>query len=123
MIKQKIEDLAKEKQGLEIPKPQAKGDFRIKGLGIRRGEPALIYTIPSHTGKKPYQKGIAFSEFEKAFAEMKKSGLFTKSWFDRHLPGCSKEGSCNFTSMGGIFQLLGVAQYSGRGEYKLRDRS
>lgn len=64
MIRSQILESAKKKQGSEIPKPEAKDVFRIKGLGIRRGESALVYTIPSHTGKKPYEKGIALSEFE-----------------------------------------------------------
>lgn len=38
--------------GTAIPKPEAKAEFRIKGPGRRRGETAIIYTIPSHTGQE-----------------------------------------------------------------------
>ena len=123
MIEAQVRELAENRQGTEIPKPEAKAAFRIKGLGIRRGETALIYTIPSHTGSKPYQKGITLAEFEKAYSQLKRSGSLTASWFNQELPACAKEGSCNFTSLGGIFELLGVAKYSGRGEYKFEGRS
>lgn len=33
--------------GATIPKPAAVGDFKVKGMGERRGEEALIYLIPN----------------------------------------------------------------------------
>ena len=45
--------------GTIIPKPQARADFIVKGWSVRRGERALIYTIPNHKAPtKPYQKGV-----------------------------------------------------------------
>ncbi len=107
------------KSGMTIPKPEAIGDFKVKGWGMRRNNPALIYTIPNHNNSaKPYQKGITEPEFEKAYNQLTKSGEFTRAWFNQNLPGCAKEGGCNFTTIGGIFELLGVAHYSRRGVYK-----
>lgn len=107
--------------GMVIPKPEAKGDFVVKAWGKRRDEPALIYWIPNHRNPaKPYQKGITESEFEKAFAELQRSGEFTRNWFEEHLPDCAKEGACNYTTIGGIFELLGDAAYLGRGVYERR---
>jgi hypothetical protein len=104
--------------GTVIPKPENKGQFVVKGWGERRGEPALIYSIPNHSNSaKPYHKGITVSEFEKAYEVLERSGEFTRAWFNDHLPACAKEGGCNFTTIGGIFQLLGVARYSERGVY------
>ncbi len=111
-----ILDFATE-SGTEIPKPLAKKPFRIKGKGSRRGEEALIYTIPSHTGSKPYEKGVTVSEFALAQAELTRSGEFTRAWFKENLPSCAKEGACNFTTIGGVFELLGLARYEGRGRY------
>ncbi|TCN86471.1 hypothetical protein [Vibrio crassostreae] len=48
-----IRELAKE-VGRVIQKPEMKTDFVIKGLGIRRGEEALIYRIPSHSKKASF---------------------------------------------------------------------
>lgn len=104
--------------GTVIPKPEAKADFVVKGWGRRRGEPALVYTVPNHRNpSRPYEKGIAISEFESAYAQLRTSGRFTRQWFNVHLPECAKEGGCNYTSIGGIFQLLTEAQYASRGLY------
>ena len=104
--------------GTIIPKPESKGEFLIKGIGKRRGEEALIYFIPNNKNpQKPYQKGITVSEFESAYDELTTSGRFTKDWFIRNLPKCNDEGSYNFTTIGGLFTLLGEAAYEERGFY------
>ncbi|MCZ6803207.1 MAG: hypothetical protein O7D86_04545 [Proteobacteria bacterium] len=123
MIKQKIQDLVQNFSKSEIPKPEAKETFRIKGMGTRRGEAALIYTIPSHTRDKPYEKGITLSEFEKAYKQLQETGSLTRSWFNETLPECAKEGSCNFTSIGGVFQMLALVNYTERGRYDAVNRS
>ena len=115
----KIERLMK--PGDVIPKPQAKGDFIFKGWGKRRGEDAFIYTIPNHkTPTKPYEKGITDSEWEQAAEHLVRSGDFSRSWFERSMPACAKEGGCNFTTIGGVLELLGYAAYESRGVYRRR---
>ena len=43
--------------GKVIPKPEAKGNFVMKGWGRRRGESALVYQIPNHREPgKPFEK-------------------------------------------------------------------
>ena len=89
--------------GTLIPKPKAKGGFIVKGWGIRRGENALIYLIPNWTEPtKTHQKGITTSEWKQAIERLT----------------CAKEGSCNFTTIGGIFELLGYAYYAPPGVYR-----
>ncbi len=106
--------------GQVIPKPKAKENFTIKGWGKRRNERALIYFIPNHKNSgKPYQKGITITEFEIAYNQIKSSSNLTRKWFNEKLSNCAKEGSCNYTTIGGIFELLGVAKYKQNGEYKL----
>ena len=107
--------------GDEIPKPEAPGKFLVKGWGSRRGDDALIYYVPNRKHfDKPYQKGIAVSEFEAAYRQLVETGELTRRWFDEQLVGCAQEGSCNFTTIGGIFELLGEARYDKRGVYKHR---
>ena len=116
-ILQRIEQTAT--PGTVIPKPEARGDFVVKRWGIRRGERALIYTIPNHRDpRRPYEKGISDSEWTKAFEQLMETSEFSSSWFQRNLTDCVKEGSCNFTTIGGIFELLGDAEYVERGLYK-----
>ena len=102
-----------------IPKPQARSEFKVKGWGTRRGQRALIYTIPNHSNPAfPHEKGVTCAEWEQAYARLLSTGEFTKPWFDNSMPACGKEGSCNFTTIGGIFELLGHASYADRGRYK-----
>jgi hypothetical protein len=107
------------KPGMSIPKPAARGIFRIKGDGMRRDEDAIIYTIPNHRDPtKPYQKGVTASEFERAYDQLSARGEFTHEWFRKNLNACAAEGSCNFTTIGGLFKLLGEAEYVEKGVYK-----
>lgn len=107
--------------GMIIPKPEAAADFTVKGWQSRRGEEALVYLIPNHrNAAKPYEKGITVSEFTAAYNELMRSGKLTRRWFGANLPDCAKEGGCNFTTVGGVFELLGIAEYVGRGTYSRR---
>lgn len=116
-LTQKIKSLS---AGTVIPKPQSEKDFTVKGLGMRRGEEALIYRIPTNDSEKypnGHEKGITFGEFYKAYSVLQEISQFTKKWFNENLPECAKEGDCNFTTIGGIFDLLGIATYSESGTY------
>jgi hypothetical protein len=98
-----------------IPKPATKS--RVKGWGVRRGEAALIYFIPiKKHPDRPSEKGVTESEFEQAYQQIIENGEFSRKWFDQNMQACSKEGGCNFTTIGGIFKLLGIADYK-RGLY------
>lgn len=104
--------------GTIIPKPQSAGEYRVVGWGQSRGEDALVYSIPARlSGGKASKKRIKISDFKAAYHVLVKTGEFTHSWFKENLPDCAKDGSCNFTTIGGIFELLGEAQYAGRGVY------
>ncbi len=106
--------------GTVIPKPLNRAEFYVKRWGVRRNEEALIYTIPNHKDpSKPYEKGVTISEWEKAYAHILGGGCFDRAWFNEHLPLSAKQDPCNFTTIGGIFQLLNLVDYE-RGIYKLR---
>lgn len=112
-IKLKIEP------GTVIPKPKAKADFVVKGWGKRRGEDALVYQIPNHKNpNKPHEKGVNIGEWLMAYQQIMSGEDFTKRWFNHNMPNCAKEGDCNFTTIGGIFQLLGLVDYDEPGVYK-----
>lgn len=104
--------------GVRIPKPETTNDFLVKGWGSRRGVRALIYTIPNHkTPTKPHEKGITTTEWRQAFSCLSVTGELSRSWFNQAMLGCAKEGPCNFTTIGGVFQLLGYATHE-RGLYR-----
>jgi hypothetical protein len=52
----------------------------------------------------------------KAFGQIEGTGEFTRRWFKSEMRACDNVGGCNFTTIGGIFQLLGIAEYQ-RGKY------
>lgn len=118
MILELIREIAK--PGVVIPKPEAKSEFIVKGWGKRRGEEALIYYIPNHENRdRPNQKGVNVSEWEKAYSRVMSGEDFSRQWFEKNMAACFEEGDCNFTTIGGIFQLLGLVDYE-RGAYKSR---
>ena len=104
--------------GTVIPKPEARGDSIVKCWGRRRGERALVYKIPNHNdGKKPYEKGITESEWVEAHNRLNETGEITRKWLRCAMARCNVEGGCNFTTIGGVFELLGVARYVECGTY------
>jgi hypothetical protein len=106
--------------GVKIPKPVSEFDYYVKGWGIRRGERALIYYIPNHKNPaKPYEKGITISEFQIALERIQIEKDITREWFNKNLARCNKEGTCNYTTLGGIFEKLGFVEYVGDGVYKV----
>ena len=104
--------------GTVIPKPEARGDYIVKGWGRRRGERALVYTIPNHKDEKsPYEKGITESEWIEAYDRLTETGQITRGCFRCAMAECNAEGSCNFTTIGGVFEPVEVASYAQRGIY------
>jgi len=98
-------------KGTVIPKPRTDKHI-VKGLGCRRGELAIVYTIPNqHKPTQPSEKGVTKSEIEATYAELVRSGVVTRKWFTMNLPECYAEGPCNYTSIGGLLVLIGVARY------------
>lgn len=114
------EIMAKVAVNTVIPKPEARADFLVKGWGKRRNEPALVYKIPNHKNpNKPHEKGITVSEWRQAYQQICDGEDFDRQWFNENMSNCASEGGCNFTTIGGIFQLLGLVDYQ-RGAYTPR---
>lgn len=115
IISEKLENELKQlvQKNSIIPKPHTNNPFRVLRIGRRRNQTAIIYSIPCHTGKKShYEKGVTYSDFAKVLQGLEKNGFVTLSWFAENLPDCVKEGSCNYTSLCGMLELLGYCKYS-----------
>ena len=56
------------------------------------------------------------SELKKAYDQLMATGELTRAWFEASIPG-SKSKPCNFTAIGGIFELMGWADYDRPGMY------
>jgi hypothetical protein len=90
--------------------------YTVKGFGKRQGEAALVYRIPNRiSGARPSEKGITKSEFEQAYSQLVTAGRFTRKWFNSTLDSAAA-APCNFMAVGGVFVMLGIANYK-RGEF------
>lgn len=117
MIIKRIKRIAR--PGTKIPKPKSTEEYIIVRWGKSRGEEALVYQLPMKpTSKKPSEKRVTISAFKKAYEVLINEGEIRHSWFSKEFPNLKKDGSCNFTTLGGIFVLLGEATYEQRGIYK-----
>jgi hypothetical protein len=106
-------------QGRSIPD----SNFTLRRWGVRRNDRAIIVAIPNHKEpSKPHEKGVTVSELRQAFARLAESHEFSRAWFEKEMAGCAREGGCNFTAIGGIFQLLGHATHE-RGVYRRTERA
>ena len=106
------------RSGTSIPRPRARTPCLVVGWGQSRGETALVYSIPARPGtKRRSTKRIPLSALESAYKILHANGELTRDWFNCNLADCAKDGPCNFTTIGGILQLLGEAHYSGEATY------
>ena len=101
------------KIGDSIPKPDTKKTKVIEIKPNRNGELSLYYSI----GKQGNSKFVTKSDFENAFDVLNTKHEFTRKWFNEHLDK-KKSKPCNFTTIGGVFELLGKAKFIGNGIYK-----
>jgi hypothetical protein len=107
------------KEGIIIPKPRSKEAYRSLGWKSSRGEEAFIYALPKRPkSKRASTKRIPSSVFKEACRILIEDGAITKAWFTEAFPKLNADGSCNFTTLGGVFQILGFAKWAKPGSYK-----
>jgi hypothetical protein len=105
--------------GARIPKPQSYENYQVVRWDSSRGEEALVYRLPIRPGtKKPSEKRIPASAFITAYEVLQQTGKITRDWFRNNFPKLEADGTCNFTAIGGIFELLGEAFYAEPGIYR-----
>ena len=106
--------------GTTIPKPQSKKVYLVIGWkNNRQGEDVLEYSIPTKSGTgKRSRKTIPSSVFEAAHETLCSKGQITKDWFANTFPKVDASGGCNFTTLGGIFEILKLVKRTSRGVYR-----
>lgn len=116
-IKRDVEKLVA--QRAKIPKPLSSATYLLVRMGESRGERAVVYQLPVRPGsKRASTKRIPFSAIETSARQLLAAGLLTRRWFASRFPKLEADGTCNFTTVGGILELLGYARYAGQGEYE-----
>jgi hypothetical protein len=105
--------------GTLIPQPEAHAIVTIKGWANRGGLPALIYISPNRANPAhPHEDGINTVEWEQAYKQLLDTGEFTKKWYAHHMPRCSTKNRRGFSTIGGLFSLIGLAKYKSEGVYR-----
>jgi hypothetical protein len=85
-------------------------NYSVKGIYRRRGEAALVYRIPNrNVANSWYEKGVAEGEWEQAYERLSILGELSRTWFNDNLRGAAAEGPCNYSAIGKVFVLLGIA--------------
>lgn len=98
--------------GLKIPKPISDANYQVIKWVCKNGENIMYYSIPNKiNASKPYTKSIKESDFKKAYFQLSKVGLLNRIWFNKELQHDSCCHPCNFTTIGGIFELLEITTY------------
>lgn len=95
--------------GTTIPKPKSKHKYEIRHWLHVDGEERLAYSIA--------RKSIPISWIRVSFERITETGELRTEWFRRSFYGGKDLGGCNFTTVGGLFCLIGIAEYSKPGLY------
>lgn len=112
-----IIELVKERivPGTTIPRPKSK-DLIVKKWTDSNGG-GITYSTLS------YRKTVTIYELVAAYEQlMSIEGQITRQWFEKSVTH-SKSRPCNFTALGGIFVVLGLAKYVKPGIYRIVDKN
>jgi hypothetical protein len=106
------------KIGTAIPKVEEGKSAKLIEFTKSNGDESFKYSI----GENGNGKCVLKSEIEESFTILQTSGKFTREWHKEHFPQLESGRPCNFTTIGGIFELLGYAKYASRSEYDKTDK-
>lgn len=105
-------------ENARVPKPKSSEVYTLKRIGISRGKKAVVYEIPKKIKSKQFsEKRIPLDVFEAAVHQIKTKGILSKTWFKQTYPDIDADGSCNFTTLGGVLELLKIVIYKQPGYY------
>lgn len=94
-----------------VPKPKGK---TVLTMNDKIGQDRFQYTFG--TGHK---KSIPFATLFGCYEKLTTDEKFTRQWFGTEFKAEHSSSPCNFTTIGGIFVKMGIAEYFGNGIYKL----
>lgn len=108
-LKKVIYDLYNNKT--RIPKPEGGfvtivkiGETKIAGISYE----AFQYEM---NDKESYRKYISFISFFESYNKLETTGSFNREWYKNQFSDEYKGRPCNVTTIGGIFMVMGIAEY------------
>jgi hypothetical protein len=103
---------------MPIPKPDKSKPYVVVGLGTKNGKPALEYMIPPKCpDAKPNKKKILRDEWEHACEHIERDGVYTRQTWAERFPTQASSCPCNFTTIGGLLEVAGLARRNALGSY------
>ena len=94
-----------------VPKPKGK---TVLTMSDKIGQDRFQYTLGQDR-----KKSISFATLFRCYERLMTDGEFTRQWFETEFEAEHSSSPCNFTTIGGIFVKMGIAEYFGNGIYKL----
>jgi hypothetical protein len=95
--------------GTVIPKAESEKEYRITRWFYQDGQEWFSYSIAN--------KSIPISWVRGCFDQIQTTGELRTAWFRNTFYSGKDLGSCNFTTIGGLFVLLGAAERVREGVY------
>lgn len=112
MTKQELKNYVLKLCKNRTPVPKPKGQTIL--MMNNKVEPKRFqYTLG--TGRK---KSIPFATLFGCYEKLTTDGEFTRQWFETEFEAEHSSSPCNFTTIGGIFVEMKIAEYCGNGVYK-----
>lgn len=62
-------------------------------------------------GQNGNSKKVTYDVFNQCYLQLQTNGSFTREWFNEKFPVIANTASCSFTTIGGLFQHFGLANY------------
>ena len=97
---------------IAIPKPES-GHVFIEKIGTTK----IVETEKEGFQYSENRKYVPFETLFLCYKELLVSGELKTEWFKKTFPNEYKGRPCNFTTIGGVFELLNIATYKSRGVY------
>lgn len=113
MTKQELKNYVLKLCKNRTPVPKPKGQT-ILMMSDKIGQERFQYTLG--TGRK---KSISFATLFRCYERLMTDEKLTRLWFATEFEAEHASSPCNFTTIGGIFVKMEIAEYCGNGVYKL----
>ena len=97
------------KPGACIPKPESRERYQFLGWVRVGGDECFAYSVAN--------KAIPKWWIRDCLTELMQTGELRTKWFRKTFYGSKDLGGCNFTTIGGLFTMAGVARRAARGLY------
>ena len=117
LMPQELRDLVVElyKNNTVIPKPHT--NTRILKIAVTNinGEDKDGFSYSVGISE---EKAVPFDTLYAAYQRLIGTGILLRAWYNETFPKEAANRPCNFTTIGGVFVVLGFAEHMGNGVYR-----